>query len=572
MIKACVNWLKKVYAWSRLAPLLLLFSLFTACNPDEIKPTDNSISFEPDASTPINQDLINEMEYFINSGKYGPIESIMVFKDNKCVFEKYYNGATQDMLVPLYTATPFITSGLMGIAIDKGLIKTQDEPVLNFFQDIPDISDKSDKEKIHLHHLLSQSAGINSGVAWRDLDTAYAAILNSDMNSNPGEEYSNDAGMAFLMGKIMKKACAIPVDSFASEYLFKPLDITNWLWEKDSLGRVYTDGFSKGLWLNTRDFAKIGLLYMNNGAWGTKQLISNYWVNETFKPWMYMSYEYHQGYYCRVMNPSTTTPRLYNTSVVNINGSSQNIWIMKEINTMILITADKNASKDKLPEFLTHYLLPALFPDRTLEFNPSYNYTAHIIDSIEIDGDLSEWDGFDKLIPQNPIQTRNKISYSDYYPEIKIAWSRFRPTKIFIAAEIIDDVCIENQAINDHLDISLDLLNKGRTFQWIFNTNGTFYGDVANASNTTFKVKKLDDRYYFEIAIDVWEGNPVEYDLKNFFIEPGTYIGLKINCTDVDDFADLGTVLGWSTDDEQDFLFNDYTRPALYGSVLFTNK
>jgi len=548
--------------------LLLVFMLY-ACNKSNEEDLLQSINFEMQQPANINTELLQEMEYFISSGKYGIIHSILVIKDNQCVFEKYYNGSGPESLNPLYTATPFVVSALAGIAFDKGCIENQDVRIVDYFKDEKLLTDSITKQKIRLHHVLSQCSGIKSGMNWRDNEDAYSIILNSEIGSAPGELYTKDAGAAFLLGSIMQQAVGQRLDSFALQYLFKPLEIENWHWENDAYGNLYTDGAIEGLSLTSRDFAKIGLLYLNNGKWNGNQIVSNYWVNETMKPWMYMSYDFHQGYFCNIMNRSTTTPRLYETSVVNVNGLSQNMWLLNEINTLIVVTADKNASKDKLPEFLTHYMLPALFPDNKLEHNLDYTYYADVLDSIKVDGNLNEWSDFGKLIPKNPARIRNTFTLSDYKPEIMIGWSRYRPTKIYIAAEISDDVIIENQPVNDHIEVSLDLLNTGRTYKWVFNANGTFYGDVATSANTLFEVQKLDNTYSFEIEIDLWKDNPVEYDLKKFFIEPGTTIGLKVNCTDVDDFADIGTVIGWSTDDEADFLFNDYTRPALFGSVIF---
>lgn len=552
--------------------IVILLIVFSACSKLETDDLYTTVNFEVEEPEYMNYDLIQEMEYFIGSGKYGAIHSVLAFKDNQCVFERYYNEMDKDSLNQLFTATPFVSSCMLGIAIDKGLIPNQDVPVPAFFSDINGINDIENKQDITLHHLLSQSSGIDSDLSWRENEDAYSMILNSPMDFLPGEIYNKDAGSAFLMGEIIKKSTEKSIDDFAENQLFQNLEIENWLWESDAHSNIYTDGLNEGLWLTSRDFAKIGLLYLNNGEWQNKQIVSDYWIKESMKPWMYMSYDFHQGYFCRVMNKSTVTPRLYGTSVVNINGLSQNMWLMDELNTLVLVTADKNASKDKLSEFLTHYMMPALFPSRTLEHNSEYIYKAYTHDTITIDGDLGEWIDFNRLIPENPERVRNTMSLSDYKPEIAVGWSRFRPTKILIAAKIGDDVMVEDQKVNDQIEISLDLQNTGRTYKWVFSANGTFYGDVATSENTLFEVQKGEQEYFFEIEIDLWEGKPIESDLRNFYIEPGTTIGLKVNCTDVDEFAELGTVLGWSTDDEQDFLFTDYNRPALFGSVTFIDN
>jgi len=69
---------------------------------------------------------------------------------------------------------------------------------------------------------------------------------------------------------------------FANKYLFKPLGIENVKWETSPEG--INIGFL-GLWFEPKEMAKIGLLYLNNGKWGDKQIISPNWIKESTKPY-----------------------------------------------------------------------------------------------------------------------------------------------------------------------------------------------------------------------------------------------------------------------------------------------
>ena len=68
---------------------------------------------------------------------------------------------------------------------------------------------------------------------------------------------------------------------FARQYLFEPLGIQEVIWESDPQG--YTRGWGD-IHLLPKDAAKIGYLWLNNGVWDGKQIVSADWVKDAVKP------------------------------------------------------------------------------------------------------------------------------------------------------------------------------------------------------------------------------------------------------------------------------------------------
>jgi CubicO group peptidase (beta-lactamase class C family) len=68
-------------------------------------------------------------------------------------------------------------------------------------------------------------------------------------------------------------------DIYAENTLFKSLGIEKKFWVKNQEGHAHTGG---GLALRTRDMARFGLLYLNKGKWGGKQVIPEDWIQESF--------------------------------------------------------------------------------------------------------------------------------------------------------------------------------------------------------------------------------------------------------------------------------------------------
>lgn len=80
----------------------------------------------------MKQDKVSELEDKINKD-YNNIAGIVVLKDGKIQYENYFNGCSSESTIHVYSVTKSIVSILIGIAIDKGYIKSVDQKVLDFF-------------------------------------------------------------------------------------------------------------------------------------------------------------------------------------------------------------------------------------------------------------------------------------------------------------------------------------------------------------------------------------------------------------------------------------------------------
>jgi len=104
------------------------------------------------------------------------VESIIVNLQGNNRFAKYYNGFSKDSLHHIQSQTKSVVSLLMGIAIDKGFIKDENEPVSRYF---PQYFKKEDplKSSVTIKHLLTMSAGFK----WEEM-TSSTDPGNDNMN------------------------------------------------------------------------------------------------------------------------------------------------------------------------------------------------------------------------------------------------------------------------------------------------------------------------------------------------------------------------------------------------------
>jgi CubicO group peptidase (beta-lactamase class C family) len=187
-----------------------------------------------------------------------------------------------------------VTSALIGIAIERGEIPDVDTKIMGYFEEYKLLFQDPLKKSITLRDLLTMTAGIK----WDEFSYKYTDPLNNaatmesssdwikyilalPMELEPGEKFVYNSGITVLLSHILYKATDMHIDEYAEKYLFGPLGIDSFYWKKTPTGLVDAEG---GLYLSTRDFAKFGHLYLNNGKWSEKQVLSPEWVKSTMSP------------------------------------------------------------------------------------------------------------------------------------------------------------------------------------------------------------------------------------------------------------------------------------------------
>jgi CubicO group peptidase (beta-lactamase class C family) len=122
----------------------------TATNEWSIaKPQDAGLSAEP----------LSKMEAAIYSGDLKKISSVLIARHGKLVYENYFNGSSTDALQDTRSATKSITDVLVGIAIDKKILRGVSAPILPFFPDKQPLENPDPrKSKITIEDFLTMSS------------------------------------------------------------------------------------------------------------------------------------------------------------------------------------------------------------------------------------------------------------------------------------------------------------------------------------------------------------------------------------------------------------------------------
>jgi CubicO group peptidase (beta-lactamase class C family) len=104
--------------------------------------------------------------------------------------------------------------------------------------------------------------------------------IDKPMAEEPGRIFNYNSGATELLAYIFRKETGQDIDAYGEKYLFAPLGMKHH-WKRTYLGVVDTEG---GLYLAGDDLAKIGYLYLHDGNWGGRQIVSKEWVKESLTP------------------------------------------------------------------------------------------------------------------------------------------------------------------------------------------------------------------------------------------------------------------------------------------------
>ncbi len=115
------------------------------------------------ASVKMSQDTITKLIKIINSNPPYDFRGLVVIKDNKLVVEEYFNTFWRETIHDIRSAGKSVTSLLLGIAIDKGLVKSTEQSIYGFFPSPKFTQPKTDGHRnIKIKHLLAMSSGLSA--------------------------------------------------------------------------------------------------------------------------------------------------------------------------------------------------------------------------------------------------------------------------------------------------------------------------------------------------------------------------------------------------------------------------
>jgi CubicO group peptidase (beta-lactamase class C family) len=213
-------------------------------------------------------------------------DSLLIARYGKVVLDVYYAPYAADIPHDQRSVTKSVVGTLTAIAIQQGKVAGVDHKILDLFDDIEPANLDDNKRTMTVQNLLDMA----SGIAWVERNYTpdetiikmYASpnrtrfVLDQPMSDAPGSRFYYNGGNPYVLSALITRKSGRSAFDFAKDELFGPLGIAKASWRTVDAQGV-SNGES-GLYLTPRDMAKLGYLYLRNGAWDGRQLIPPAWV------------------------------------------------------------------------------------------------------------------------------------------------------------------------------------------------------------------------------------------------------------------------------------------------------
>ena len=323
---------------------------------------------------------MNKEELHIIVEKQQPnICQIAAIKDNDIIYNDTWNNYKTTDNVHIASVTKSIMSILVGIAIDKGLIKSVNQKVLDFFPDYVTKRGEKTIQEVTLYNLLTMTAPYKyKSEPWTKVCTSEdwtKSVLDllGGKSGIIGEFKYSTLGIHILSAIITKISNMSTLD-FANEFLFKPLGIKErklytvknkeehisfvtskspkeHSWFCDNKG-VVTSGF--GLCLSAEDMAKVGQLCLNKGVFDNKQIVSSEWITQMTTPYIKCDEKFAFMQYGFLLWIIDKEKNIYSA----IGDSGNVIYVNADKNIVISVTATFKPLVFDRVQFIQKYIEP----------------------------------------------------------------------------------------------------------------------------------------------------------------------------------------------------------------------
>jgi CubicO group peptidase (beta-lactamase class C family) len=208
--------------------------------------------------------------------------AVVVLKDGKLIAEQYAKGFDKDSKQIGWSMTKSIFNALIGIAIQQEELEGLNQT--NLFPEW-----KDERKNISLKHLLQ----MNSGLSWNedystvseatnmlyDKDNMVDFAMNQPMEAKIGKHWEYSSGTSNLLGGILRdRMTNQEYIDFPYKYLFDKIGAPSFILETDASNNFVASSYA---WATTRDWAKFGQLFLDDGVVNGEQILPLDWVKFT---------------------------------------------------------------------------------------------------------------------------------------------------------------------------------------------------------------------------------------------------------------------------------------------------
>jgi CubicO group peptidase (beta-lactamase class C family) len=213
--------------------------------------------------------------------------ALLIVHRGRIVAEQYAPGYDKNSMFLGWSMAKSVTGALIGILVKEGRLSAgQPAPVAKWQEA------KDRRQNITIENLLQQTSGIDFKEDYSSYSNATNMLFNRGnmaayteslpLKVKPGTEFYYSSGNANILAGIVRQAAG-DADYYRFPYreLFYKLGMYHTLMEPDASGTFVGSSY---IWASARDYARFGMLYLQNGVWNNEAVLPTGWVKSSVTP------------------------------------------------------------------------------------------------------------------------------------------------------------------------------------------------------------------------------------------------------------------------------------------------
>ena len=222
--------------------------------------------------------------------RLGRTRAVVVVYNGRIIAERYAAGFSHDTPLIGWSMTKSVMNALVGILVRQGKVSLQDNAL------VPEWCEPGDpRRRITLDQLLRMTSGLRFAEDYTNplkdaiymllgTGNASAFAINKPLETEPGSKWYYSSGTSNIIARILRDAVGgsdTNYFAFPHRELFNRIGMHSAIIEPDAAGIFVGSSF---MYATARDWARFGLLYLQDGVWSGERILPEDWVEYTLKP------------------------------------------------------------------------------------------------------------------------------------------------------------------------------------------------------------------------------------------------------------------------------------------------
>ena len=328
------------------------------------------------AQVGVDERAISNLVAQLRSGSLGAEHALVIVPKGYLITNEYFAGWPADSIHTEQSVTKSVTSLVTGVAIARGDLRGVTQSLVELYSRYAPIANLDDrKQALTVRDVLTMRTGMDwnedtyAGSPLEQLNKLQTDwlrfVIDWPMREQPGTRWQYNSGGVIALGGAIGLAAGMNTADYARTYLLRPIGITGDKWIRGFPDLVpHTGG---GLYMTTRDLARVGYLVLRRGKWNGTQVVPEAWITESTRPVVTPTYRIggrtsSYGYLWWLYTVEGGLPDASTADLVIAASGAQGQWlfVVPKYDLVVAINADIRSGSDPALGMLFGTILPAV--------------------------------------------------------------------------------------------------------------------------------------------------------------------------------------------------------------------